>query len=321
MTWLNNPAIGTTHFVSPSKTSSIGSKTKARAFRSEKHSRFSTIGTHLNVPSYAEPKYVSPSKISCIGSMNKARAFKLEKHSRFSIVGTHMNVPSYAEAKYISPSKVSSIGLVNKARAFKLEKHSRFSIAGTHLNVKSQSVHGNDVGLSHQERTNAQDLPNRKVTTKLPGKLVGQEERFQGPNTHFVKHEGVDRLPSIKENLIKGPATMAKNDWLKNLWIVSGTSMEDREMRKCEAAMAPIFRVHGEVGYEQRGVSKICIADGPRFTYQKPTSASSTLGPYLGQSTISTMSDAKGTALMRIEKHSRFSTYGSHLYNSKSNKR
>jgi hypothetical protein len=162
-------------------------------------------------------------------------------------------------------------------------------------------------GLTHDEILRATELPLLKASSDKAA-LGGCEERFEGPNTHFVKPQGAGQMLGQSELAITPAAvTIPKNNWLKNLWAVAGTALADREMQKCEAIMAPTFMVHADP--KPSNAIKIVGESGPRFTYQRRAS-SVKLAPYVGhENTWKT----KGKAVMKVEKHSRFSAHGTHF--------
>jgi len=246
------------------------------------------------------------------------KAFKQEKHSRFSSIGSHVLTVRFVDHAGLNHEEIRhALDLPShKAISVKPEVRlggvtERFEGPDTHF-VAMSGMAVASCGLSHEEEKRAREMPERKaVSTKADAGLGGLEHRFEGPNTHFTKAQGADMMlgqPQLSDAGL--PVSIPKNNWLKNLWAVSGTAMEDREMRECDAVVAPKLPVHQDFQPQGAVVAKMNSESGPRFTYQKPSTAAS-LGGYISQES---QWKAKGNVVMRTEKHSRFSTFGSHYY-------
>ena len=264
---------------------------------------------------------LSPSKAMVLFNTKPrgVKPFRSEKHSRFSSVGSHiLTVKSFVDKCGLSHEEEKQAREMPDKKAIstkpevRLGAGVRFQGPDTHF-VSTSAAMVDSCGLSHDEERRARELPERKGTSaKSEVNLGGLEHRFEGPNTHFVKAQGADTLlgqPQVQP--VAASLTIPKNNWLKNLWAVAGTAMEDREMLQCDAVMAPTMVGHADL-LQAAGtvVAKMAAQSGPRFTYQKPTAAASLGGYTSHEMTWHT----RGAALMKIEKHSRFSTFGSHHY-------
>jgi len=243
------------------------------------------------------------------------KQFRPEKHSRFSSLGSHvLTVRSQVDSCGLSHEEVAkALDMPDKkAVSTKAEKRlgsvPRFDGPNTHFAVASSAT-VESCGLSHDEEKRARNLPERRgLTMNANAGLGGLTQRFNGPTTHFMKGQGADFLLGQLQTHCVASVTMPKSNWLKNLWAVAGTALQDREMIKCEAIIAPTLPSHGSL--EGRGtVLNMAAPSGSRFTYQKPTSGAA-LGGYIGHETSW---QPKGASLMKPEKHSRFSTFGSHF--------
>jgi hypothetical protein len=264
----------------------------------------------------AQPQLLSPEKALILYKSRPkgVKPFRTEKHSRLSSVGSYL---------LTTKSLVNNCGLsheeVKKAKEFpnmkaistredaRLGCGPRFKGPDTHF-VTTSAANVESCGLSHDEEKRAREQPERKaVSANLDAGLGGSEHRFEGPHTHFVQAQGADMMlgPTVMATP-NAPITIPKNNWLKNLWAVAGTALEDREMLECEAIIAPTLPLHTELQAE--AVANIGAPSGPRFTYQRPTEAAK-LGGYTSHQM---QWQSKGGVLMKTEKHSRFSTFGSH---------
>lgn len=272
--------------------------------------RNASCATQPLSPAKAMVLYKAPAK--------GVRPFKLEKHSRLSSVGSHiLSVRSMVDGcglsheEEIRAREMPTLKAISTKPEMRLGAEKRFQGPRTHFVVHDGTT-VESCGLSHDEVMRAKELPERKaVSTRAEAGLGGMEGRFEGPHTHFVKGQGADGLLGQPEfEITPAAATIPKNNWLKNLWATAGTAMEDREMRECDAIMAPTLPVHREPESKGSVVAKMSAEGAPRFTYQRPTIASK-LGGYTSHEMVW---QTKGQATMRPEKHSRFSTYGSHYY-------
>lgn len=260
---------------------------------------------------------MSPAKAMVLYKQPKGvKPFKAEKHSRFSIAGSHLlSVRTLTEQCGMNHEEAANAKDLPMRRAMSLRTdvqlggvEDRFDGPNTHF-VKPAGLDVESCGLSHEEVMRAMDLPERKASS-FKAALGGCEERFEGPHTHYVKSQGADHMlgqPALE--ITPAAVTIPKNNWLKNLWAVAGTALEDREMQKCDAIVAPTLLPHQDFKSQGSVVVKMSATSGPRYTYQRRTAAAA-LGGYTSHEM---QWRTKGQPTMRTEKHSRFSTHGSHL--------
>lgn len=241
------------------------------------------------------------------------KPYTKELHSRFSSVGTHLMTKDQ--------KPIASCGLSHEEenqaryqpdrRAVSHNQPGSERFQGPHTHFKRPASTTVPCGLSHDE---ASTDPKPVLSMRKDANLGGTEARFQGKRTHFQQSQGRGELLG-QENLAsdtRGNATIPKSNWLKNLWIVSGTALEDREMQQCDAMIAPVLPIHDNWLESASGsaVANMTKDTSKRFAYQTP---SPLINLEYQTTTSSAEPDAKlhlRGAMNRRDKHSRFSMHG-----------
>lgn len=244
--------------------------------------------------------------------------YRPEKHSRFSTLGGYRALKPLVDNCGLSHEEQYSAREFPNRRAVSskpLGTVKRFEGIDTHFKKTSSST-VESCGLTHDELKNACEMPSRRaISSKAETNLGGKELRFAGINSHFRRAQGADMLlGQPKTQSAASSVTIGKSDWKKNSWIVSGTALEDREMLQCDAIIAPTYQIHADI--ENKGyIPNMSLDSCSRFTYQKPTEAAN-LEYYSSNDFLQSPSKKnRGQITWRQEKHSRFSTFGSHFKN------
>jgi len=116
-----------------------------------------------------------------------------------------------------------------------------------------------------------------------------------------MSHDEANRAMQIKKIAFAIP----KSRLLQDLWMVSGTALEDRELRKCDAIVAPQLLAHRDINSPSKGTKSLQNKSTNRYTYvpNAPGGSSQFLLSHAPPS-------AKGPLALKSGKHSRFSSQG-----------